>query len=286
MPPLIDQHITDVATARWGAVRNPRLAEIVRALIGHLHDFARDVQLTEQEWATAMDWLTRAGQISDDKRSELILASDVLGLSMLVVEMNYALHPGATSAAVFGPFHIEGSPELEFGADMAYGVPGEPLYIVGTVRDLDGRAIGGATLDVWQADADGMYEAQLDTAEARLRGKYTSRPDGTYCVRTVAPRGYSIPMDGPVGELISRTGISHFRPAHVHFRISAPGYEPLTTHLFQKNAAYLESDVVFGTKADLVVEFQRRPPGSTPDGRTSDVPWLLATYVFVLQPLP
>ena len=161
----------------------------MQALVRHLHDFAREVRLTEAEWMAAIQWLTRTGQISDEKREEFILASDVLGLSMLVVQMNHRLDQGATPATVLGPFHIEGSPELEFGADMSQGLPGTPLYITGTVRDLDGKAVGGAVLDVWQADTDGAYEAQLDVDEARLRAKYTAKGDGTYCVRTIAPLG-------------------------------------------------------------------------------------------------
>lgn len=194
---VTEENIPGLAAARWGTAHDPRLAEIMQALVRHLHDFAREVRLTEPEWMAAMQWLTRTGQISDEKREEFILASDVLGLSMLVVQMNHRLDPGATPATVLGPFHIEGSPALEFGADMADGVPGIPLYVTGTVCDLDGKAVGGAVLDVWQADTEGAYETQLDVDEARLRGKYTSRPDGTYCVRTIAPLGYSIPMDGP-----------------------------------------------------------------------------------------
>ena len=285
---VTEDNVTELAAARWSTARDPRLAELMGALVRHLHAFAREVRLTEDEWMAAMQWLTRAGQISDDKREEFILASDVLGLSMLVVQMNHRLDPAATPATVLGPFHIAGSPELEFGADMSQGLPGTPLYISGTVRDLDGKAIGGAVLDVWQADTDGAYEAQLPdvvaTDEARLRAKYTTRPDGTYCVRTIAPLGYSIPMDGPVGDLISRTDISHFRPAHIHFLVDAPAYEPLITHLFQEGAPYLDSDVVFGTKAELVVAFEPNDAGLTPDGGTSSAPWLHARYDFVLQP--
>jgi hydroxyquinol 1,2-dioxygenase len=281
---VTEDNITDLAAARWGTAHDPRAAELLSALVRHLHAFAREVRLTEDEWMAAIQWLKRTGQISDDKREEFILASDVLGLSMLVVQMNHQLDPAATPATVLGPFHIEGSPELEYGADMSEGLPGTPLYLTGTVRDVDGKAVGGAVLDVWQADNDGAYEAQLDVDEARLRAKYTSRPDGTYCVRTIAPLGYSIPMDGPVGDLIARTDISHFRPAHVHFLLAVPGYEPLITHLFQKGAQYLDSDVVFGTKAELVVDFEPREPGPTPDGGTSAEPWLLAVYDFVLQP--
>jgi hydroxyquinol 1,2-dioxygenase len=281
---VTEDNITDLAAARWGTAHDPRTAELMGALVRHLHAFAREVRLTEAEWMAAIGWLARTGQISDDKREEFILASDVLGLSMLVVQMNHHLDPAATPATVLGPFHIAGSPALEYGADMSEGLPGTPLYVTGTVRDVDGKAVGGAVLDVWQADTDGNYEAQLDVDEARLRATYASRPDGTYCLRTIAPLGYSIPMDGPVGDLISRTDISHFRPAHVHFLVEAPGYERLITHLFQEGAQYLDSDVVFGTKAELVVAFEPRDPGPTPDGGTSAEPWLLAVYDFVLQP--
>ena len=255
------------------------------ALVRHLHDFAREVRLTEAEWMAAIQWLNRTGQISDAKREEFILASDVLGLSMLVVQMNHRLDPAATPATVLGPFHIEGSPELPYGGDMSQGLTGVPLYVHGSVRDLAGAPVGGAVLDVWQADDEGVYEAQLaEVDEARLRAKYTTREDGSYCVRTVAPLGYSIPMDGPVGELIGQTAISHFRPAHVHFLLNVPGYEPLITHLFQAGADYLDSDVVFGVKEELVVRYEQREPGPTPDGGTIDRPWFEARYDFVLQP--
>lgn len=283
---VTEDNITDLAEQRWASAQDPRTAQLMTALVRHLHDFAREVRLTEAEWMAAIRWLTAAGQISDEKREEFILASDVLGLSMLIVQMNHRFDPSATPATVLGPFHIDGSPELGFGGDMSDDVPGTPFYITGTVRSLDGTPVSGAALDVWQADADGAYEAQLpDVDEARLRAKYLSHPDGAYCVRTIAPKGYSIPMDGPVGDLIGRTEISHFRPAHVHFLLTADGYEPLITHLFEEGADYLDSDVVFGTKQELVVTFEPREPGPTPDGGTCSTPWLEARYDFVLQPV-
>jgi hydroxyquinol 1,2-dioxygenase len=280
---VTEDNITDLAVERWATAKDPRLAEILTSLVRHLHGFAREVRLTEAEWMAAIQWLNRTGQISDEKRQEFILASDVLGLSMLVVQMNHRLDPDATPNTVLGPFHIDGSPPLPFGADMSDGVAGTPLFVHGTVRDLSGAPVAGALLDVWQADGDGMYEAQLEVDEARLRAKYSSREDGSYCVRTVAPLGYAIPMDGPVGELVGATQISHFRPAHVHFLIDVPGYEPLITHLFQEGAEYLDSDVVFGTKEELVVAFEQREAGPTPDGGAIDGPWLSAEYDFVLQ---
>jgi hydroxyquinol 1,2-dioxygenase len=280
---VTEDNITDLAVERWATAKDPRLAEILTALVRHLHGFAREVRLTEAEWMAAVQWLNRTGQISDEKRQEFILASDVLGLSMLVVQMNHRLDPDATPNTVLGPFHIDGSPPLAFGADMSDGVAGTPLFVHGRVRDLSGAPAAGAVLDVWQADGDGMYEAQLAVDEARLRAKYTTREDGSYCVRTVAPLGYAIPMDGPVGELVGATEISYFRPAHVHFLIDVPGYEPLITHLFQEGAEYLDSDVVFGTKEELVVAFEQRAAGPTPDGGAIGSPWLSAEYDFVLQ---
>ncbi|WP_103342719.1 dioxygenase family protein [Amycolatopsis sp. CA-126428] len=283
---VTEDNITELAAQRWASAHDPRTAEVMSALVRHLHAFAREVRLSEPEWMAAMRWLTETGRISDEKREEFILASDVLGLSMLVVQMNHAFDAKATPATVLGPFHIEGSPEKEFGGDMSDGLPGTPLYVTGTVRGLDGFPVVGAVLDVWQADEEGAYESQVaDVDEARLRAKYTSRADGTYCLRTIAPKGYSIPMDGPVGALIRDTDISHFRPAHVHFLINAAGFEPLITHLFQEGAQYLDSDVVFGTKQELVVAFEPREPGPTPDGGESAEPWLEARYDFVLQPV-
>jgi hydroxyquinol 1,2-dioxygenase len=281
---VTEDNITELAKERWGTAHDERSRQLLTALVQHLHDFAREVRLTEDEWMAAVQWLTRTGQISDEKREEFILASDVLGLSMLVVQMNHRFDPAATPATVLGPFHIDGSPELDYAADMSEGLPGVPLYISGTVRSLDGTPVPKAVLDVWQADEDGAYEAQLVVEEARLRARYTTREDGSYCIRTIAPKGYSIPMDGPVGDLIRQTEISHFRPAHVHFLLNVPGYRPLITHLFQEGAEFLDSDVVFGTKQELVVGYEHHEPGPTPDGGSSDVPWASATYDFVLQP--
>jgi hydroxyquinol 1,2-dioxygenase len=282
MQMVTEDNITELAVQRWGSAHDPRLAEVLTSLVRHLHDFAREVRLTEDEWMAAIQWLTRTGQLSDDKRQEFILASDVLGLSMLVVQLNHRFDERATPATVLGPFHIEGSPEFGYAGDMAAGIEGEPLYVHGVVRDLEGNPVPGAVLDVWQADAEGAYEAQLAVDEARLRGKFASRDDGSYCVRTITPKGYTIPLDGTVGDLIGQTDISHFRPAHVHFLVTAPGFEPLITHLFEKGAPYLDSDVVFGTKEQLVVAFERHESEPAPDGTSGR--WTGASYDFVLQP--
>lgn len=280
-----EDNITDLAVQRWGTAHPKRLSELMTALVRHLHAFARDVQLTEDEWMAAIEWLTAAGQTSNEKRQELILTSDVLGLSMLVVQLNNRYAPEATPATVLGPFHIDGSPAAPYGFDMSDGIAGTPLFFTGKVTDVEGEPMAHAVLDAWQADADGNYESQMpDIDEARLRAKYRTREDGTYCIRTIAPRGYAIPMDGPVGDLIRKTDISYFRPAHVHFLIDEPGHQKLITHLFQEGSEYLDSDVVFGTKDALVVRFTERPAGVAPDGSTLDEPYLHAEYDFVLQP--
>jgi hydroxyquinol 1,2-dioxygenase len=282
---VTEENITDLAVERWTSAHDPRLGEIMGALVRHLHDFAREVELSEEEWMAAIEWLTATGQACDDKRQEFILASDVLGLSMLVVQLNHRFADAATPATVLGPFHIPGSPPLPYGGDMSDGLPGRPLYITGRVTSIDGEPIAGAVLDVWQADEEGLYESQIaEIDEARLRATYATREDGGYCVRTIAPKGYSIPMEGPVGTLMARTDISHFRPAHVHFLLDVPGYERLITHLFERGAQYLENDVVFGTKEGLVVTFEEQPAGPAPDGGESAEPFLVAHYDFVLQP--
>ncbi|KPI15574.1 Hydroxyquinol 1,2-dioxygenase [Actinobacteria bacterium OK074] len=280
-----DGDITRLAVDRWASAHTPRLAELMTTLVRHLHAFAREVELTEDEWLTAMDWLAATGRMSDDKRQEFILASDVLGLSTLTVRLNNRFSPAATPATVLGPFHIDGSPALPYGQDMSQGLPGTPLFITGTVTGTDGKPVPDATLDVWQADADGHYESQLaEVDEARLRAKYRTRNDGSYCVRTIAPLGYAIPLDGPVGDLVKRTGISPMRPAHIHFLIDEPGRRRLITHLFQEGADYLDGDVVFGVRDALVVRFEPREPGRAPDGSHVDTPYLHATYDFVLDP--
>jgi hydroxyquinol 1,2-dioxygenase len=276
--------ITEIAMRRWATAKNPRLAKIMPLLIKHLHAFAREAELTTEEWIAGIQWLTSVGQISDDKRMEGILASDVFGLSMLVVMMNANQPKGATPATVLGPFHIDGSPEMAKDADMSEGVDGEKLYVSGTVRGLDGKPIPNAVLDVWQADTEGAYEAQIPGAEERLRAIFHTDGEGRFGLWTVSPKGYAIPMDGPVGKLIEQTAISYYRPAHFHAIVAAKGYQPVVTHLFREGAPYLENDVVFGVRAPLITPFKRHQPGPAPGGKTMDEPYATVEYDFVLAP--
>jgi hydroxyquinol 1,2-dioxygenase len=285
MPYVTETNITDIVLDRWSAVPDARLRQVMQSMVKHLHAFVRDIEPTEQEWLKAIEWLTRTGQMSTGKRQEFILASDVVGVSMLVDCINHRLSGDATPTTVTGPFHIHDSPELMDGADIARGAPGEPCFIVGKVRDVGGRAIPGATLDIWQADGEGLYEAQRGTEEPWMRGIFTSQADGSFVVQTVLPVPYSIPLDGTVGEVMSQTGISPMRPSHVHFMVNAPGYVEVITHLFKKACPYIETDVVYGVKAPLIAEFRQMPAGTTtPSGHVANQPFWLLEYDFVLQP--
>jgi hydroxyquinol 1,2-dioxygenase len=281
---VTEQNLTDVVLERWKDIPDPRLRQVMQSAIKHLHAFVREIEPREAEWFTVIDWLTRTGKMCTDKRQEFILASDVLGVSMLVDAINHRLESGATPTTVEGPFHIPDSPQLPEGANMAEGAPGIPCFVSGKVRDLNGKTVGGALVDVWQTDGEGLYEAQRGTDQAYLRAAYRTRPDGSYLVRTVAPIAYSIPMDGPVGELVQRTNISNMRPAHIHFCIEAPGYHRVVTHLFQGGDKYIENDVVYGVKEPLITEFIEKPAGSkAPSGETIATPFYEITYDFVLQ---
>lgn len=283
MPNATEANLTDLAVKQWEKCHSPRLRQIMQSLVKHLHGFAREVDLQQEEWLLAVEWLARTGQLSSEKRQEFILLSDVLGMSMLVDAISHRFPEGATPSTVVGPFHIEGSPELPMGANVAEGLPGETCYLAGTVRDLDGTPIEGAELNIWQADADGLYESQLGAKEPTLRAVFHTGADGRYAFRTIVPAGYSVPMDGTVGDLLRQTDISHFRPAHIHFFISAPGYEALITHLFRKGSTYIDSDVAFAVKDQLIVEFEKHPAGPTPTGETSVEPFVVVNYDFVLS---
>jgi len=285
MPYSSLETITQQAVARWNTTHDPRLRELITKLIPHVHAYAREVGLTHEEWIKGLNFLAKVGQWTTDARGENILLSDVMGLSMLTVMLNDKLPKGATPHTVLGPFYVDDSPELAAGGNMAEGVEGEPCFISGQVRNLKGEPIAGATLDMWQADDEGIYEVQLsEKSGPYLRGVYHSGPDGRFLVKTIAPLGYAIPMDGPVGELVKKTDISYFRPAHIHFIMSAPGYQKIITHLFKRGTEYLENDVVYGVKQELIADFHRHEPGIAPTGEKVDTPFWTIEYDFVLAP--
>jgi len=277
--------ITQAVIARHAQATDARLRDIMTSLVQHLHAFAREVQLTEAEWFEGIRFLTDAGHITDDKRQEFILLSDTLGLSTLVTALNNRRPKGCTEATVFGPFHVEGAPHYEHGADVAHGAKGEPAYVRGRVVDRQGRAIAGAEIQVWQADEDGRYDVQYPgLQEHRARGVLESGADGGFHFRSIVANSYPIPHDGPVGRMLAALGRHPWRPAHLHFMISAPGYQRLITHVFRNGDRYLDSDAVFGVRSSLVADWLRHGPGRAPDGTTSEVPFYTLDFDFVLEP--
>jgi len=276
--------ITQAVLARQANAPDARVRDIMTSLVQHLHAFARDVQLTEAEWFAGIRFLTECGHITDDKRQEFILLSDTLGLSTLVTALNNRKPAGCTEATVFGPFHVEGAPHYEHGADVANGAKGEPCYVRGMVRALDGTPVPGAELQVWQADADGFYDVQYaDLPHARGRGVLCSGADGRFHFRSIVAESYPIPHDGPVGRMLDVLGRHPWRPAHLHFMITAPGYERLITHVFRDGDRYLDSDAVFGVRSSLIADWVRHEPGTAPDGSTSAVPYYTLDFDFVLN---
>src|SRR5690242_4641023 len=254
-----EDDITAEVLARFSATPDPRLREIMLSLIKHLHGFVREVQLTEAEWFQAIEILTEAGKMCSDKRQEFILFSDTLGVSMVVDLLDHRKPDGATESTVFGPFHRLGAPEMPPGGNIAHrDGTGTPTLVSGRVLDLDGKPIAGAVLDVWQAQTNGLYDSQDKDADAlHMRGKFRTDSEGRYLIRTVVPVNYPIPSDGPVGRMLKATGRHPWRPAHIHLVVSAEGYEPVTTHIFDRRDEYLGSDAVFAVKDSLICDFER-----------------------------
>lgn len=282
--------ITQAVLASMGDDCDPRLRTIFTSLVQHLHSFAREVELTEEEWFGAIQFLTEAGHITDDKRQEFILLSDTLGLSMLVMAQNNKKPAECTEATVFGPFYVEGAPEFPNGADIANGARGEPCFVDGQVCGLDGTPLENAQIDVWQSDEDGYYDVQKSaegerSAPFQARGRLRTGPDGRFHFRSILAEAYPIPHDGPVGRMLEALGRHPWRPAHLHFKITAPGYQTLITHVFRNGDQYLDSDAVFGVRSTLITDWHRHDAGIAPDGSRLQTPFYTVNYDFVLNPM-
>lgn len=254
-----EERSVETVNARMGTGMDPRLAEVMACLVKHLHAFAKEIHLTQAEWDKGIDFLTKTGQICSAERQEFILLSDVLGFSMLVDAINNRRPEGATENTVFGPFHVEDAPIRAMGANISLDGKGEPCLFEGTVLDLDGKPIEGACVDVWSDNADGYYDVQQPGIQPKWnnRGRFFTGKDGAYAFRGIKPTSYPIPDDGPVGKMLAHLGRHPYRPAHMHFLVTAPGFQRLVTHTFVGGDTYLDSDAVFGVKDTLVAPFEK-----------------------------
>ncbi|XWN30340.1 MAG: intradiol ring-cleavage dioxygenase [Devosia sp.] len=274
----------DVVIARNADAKDERLKAVMAVIVKKLHEAVKEIEPTQDEWMEAITFLTRTGHKSDDWRQEFILLSDILGVSMLVDAINARRPTGASENTVLGPFHIEGAPEYPMGADICQDHKGEPMRVSGVVRDVDGTPLDGVKIDVWQANDEGFYDVQQKGIQPdfNLRGVFRTGADGHYHFRGVKPRFYPIPDDGPVGQLLEMLGREPYRPAHLHYIISKPGYQTLTTHIFDPHDRYIDSDAVFGVKESLLAEFVKVDDPAAIEEAGFDGPFWDVAFDFVL----
>jgi len=258
------ENITETFLGYFGKQTDPRLNEIMTSLATHLHAFANETQLTHKEWEKGLDILRKAGQITTPERDEFVLLSDVLGLSSLVDMINSS--DGGTNSSVLGPFHISNSPAKKMGADLRGDTEGELILVEGKVMDLLGKPISGATLDIWQTAPNGLYSSQDPEQDTyNFHALFTTGDDGSYCFTTVRPVSYTVPTDGPVGEILNATGRHPWRPSHLHYIIKAQGFRTLVTEVFPDDDPYLDQDTVFGVRDDLVMSYVKQKAADFPD---------------------
>lgn len=283
----IEEDLVERVLKSFADCENPRLKQLMQSLVVHLHDFIRDVRLTEEEWNYAIDFLTQVGHITDDKRQEFVLLSDTLGASMQTIAVNNEAHGDTTEATVFGPFFVDDAPEVPLGGDIAGGAQGQPAWVEGTVKDVDGNPVPNARIEVWECDEEGLYDVQY--ADERMAGRAYLHTDanGEYRFWGLTPVPYPIPYDGPVGKMLQAVGRSPVRCAHLHFMVTAPELRTLVTHIFVEGDPQLEvGDSVFGVKDSLIKKFEEQEPGTpTPDGRDlGEQSWARARFDIVLAP--
>ncbi|SEC30521.1 dioxygenase family protein [Rhodococcus koreensis] len=282
----VEESLTRNVLRSFDDCTDPRLTQLMQSLVRHLHAFIRDVRLTEEEWNTAISFLTEVGHITDDRRQEFILLSDVLGASMQTINVNNVAHGDATEATVFGPFFVDDAPLIANGGDVAGGAAGQPCWVEGTVRDTDGNPVPNARIEVWEADEDGFYDVQYDDSRVSGRAHLFSNEEGRYWFWALTPTPYPIPHDGPVGRMLATTGRSPMRASHLHFMVTAPGLRTLVTHIFVRGDELLRHDTVFGVKESLIKDFVEQPAGTpTPDGLdTGKSNWARANFDIILAP--
>lgn len=265
MRTVTKDNITDVFTDYFGEDTDPRVKEVLSSLARHLHDFARETQLTHDEWRKGLEFLEWAGRITGPDRNEFVLLSDVMGLSSLV-DMIHSV-PEATSSSVLGPFHVSNPPPLAIGADMKRHYDGEVLLVEGVVYDTDNNPIEGATLDIWQTAPNGLYSSQDEEQHLHsFHALMTTDKNGRYSFTTVKPVEYTVPSDGPVGQILDAAGRHPWRPSHLHFIANAEGCRSIVTEVFPDDDPYLDQDTVFGVREDLVMAYEKKEAGTFPDG--------------------
>ena len=276
----------EVVISRIAADTDPRLRQIVSVLVKHLHAAVKELEPSQDEWLQAIQFLTATGHKCDDWRQEFILLSDVLGVSMLVDAINNRKPSGASESTVLGPFHVDGAPELAMGADICLDQKGEPMLVRGRILDTEGQPIAAAKIDVWQANDEGFYDVQQQgiQPEFNLRGVFRTGSNGAYWFRGVKPKYYPIPADGPVGQMLQALGRHPYRPAHLHYIITATGFAPLTTHIFDPDDKYIHSDAVFGVKQSLMAKFDWIDQPQAIATADMTTPFYLVEHDFVLAP--
>lgn len=274
----------EAVIARMADCPDARFKTIMSVVIRHLHAAVKEVELTQDEWFEAIQFLTKTGQLCDERRQEFILLSDTLGVSMLVDAINHRKPGSATESTVLGPFHVADAPMRDMGDDINLDGKGEPLFMSGRVLDSNGAPIEGAILDIWHSNVEGFYDVQQPGVQTdfNLRGRFRTGADGRYSFRSAKPEYYPIPYDGTVGKMLEKMKRHPYRPAHIHFIVSAPGFETVTTHVFVRSGKYLESDAVFGVKESLIIDFPRHDDPARAKVLGVGNPFFTAEHDFVL----
>lgn len=276
--------ITEEVLARYAKTPDPRLRELMLSLIKHIHSFAKEVKLTAEEWAFTMSFLEETGKWCSPGRNEFMIFSDALGLSMLTVTQDYPRPEHATEPTLVGPFLLENAPHFPMGADISAGAPGTPMHAQGQILDIHGQAVANAVIDVWHSDDRGLYDVQdgIEEKGPWARAVLTTGADGRFNFWSVLPVDYPVPQDGTAIQMLQATTGRSWRPAHLHFRIQAPGLRPLITHIFDRTSKNLASDAVFGVRPSLIADFHRQSPGQAPDGQVMDREFYTLDYNFVM----
>lgn len=279
-----EKNSEETVLARMAKCDDARFKTVMTAVIRHLHAAVKEVELTQEEWFQAIMFLTQTGHLCDDRRQEFILLSDTLGVSMLVDAINHRKPGSATESTVLGPFHVADAPMREMGDNINLDGKGEPLVMSGHVVDSAGNPVEGAVLDIWHSNVEGFYDVQQPGIQPdfNLRGRFKTGPDGKYWFRSTRPEFYPIPYDGTVGKMLEKMKRHPYRPAHIHFIVSAPGYESVTTHVFVRGGKYLESDAVFGVKESLIIDFSEHEEATSAKELGVASPFFTAEYEFVL----